>query len=236
MTNATSNTIANNDALTRSAAKAQAVADWRGQALSQLTPKIYYMALPVFVMLTSIAAIVFKPLSLIGYALILVSFIACTFIAFRLSRRDRAIRAQALLTPTLDLEALRGQLNVLASSVKLLVESHDFKDALITKRALSVVYGAIMPILARGPVTIETATSPGYPPHPEVDVSTMPGDPSDFHSMHLMRIEASLQRLQRMVETQDVMIFDETVAHVAGELIPPLRALQHQLPSSPAKT
>lgn len=236
MTSVTSNTIASSDAITRSAAKAQAVADWRSQALSQLTPKIYYMALPIFVMLTSIAAIVFKPLSMIGYGLILASFIACALIAFRLSGRDRRIRAQAMLTPTFDLEALRGQLNVLASSVKLLVESHDFKDALITKRAVSVVYGAIFPILARGPVTIETATSPGYPPHPEVDASTMPGDPSDFHSMHLMRIEASLQRLQRMVETQDVMIFDETVAHVAGELIPPLRALEHQLPSSAITT
>src|SRR3546814_1558535 len=91
--------------------------------------------------------------------------------------------------------------------------------------------GAIAPLLARGPTTVENAVAAGYPSYPDVDVTSIPSNPDDLISIHVLRIEACSRKLQTLVGAPSgEIIFSETVSRLAGEFIPPLRSIEAQLP------
>lgn len=213
---------------TRRQSLAEAKEEYRAYMLSQLAPKIYWLALPFIVIMANLL-VIFRH-DAIGIVLAVATNIACGYAAFHFYQGDRKVRILATLTPIYDKHALRAQIDVLASSVKLLVDCHPFADPTITQRGIGVIYGALSPLLARGPVTIETATVAGYPAYPDTDISTMPGDDSDFVSLHLLRIEASVDKFNALIDDEADWIFAEIISEVAGELIPPLRAIEAQIP------
>src|SRR3546814_16441355 len=78
---------------------------------------------------------------------------------------------------------------------------------------------------------VENAVAAGYPSYPDVDVTSIPSNPDDLISIHVLRIEACSRKLQTLVGAPSgEIIFSETVSRLAGEFIPPLRSIEAQLP------
>src|SRR3546814_16882231 len=84
-------------------------------------------------------------------------------------------------------------------SSDLLSDALQFGDPATSKRAVEVAFGAIAPLLARGPTTVENAVAAGYPSYPDVDVTSIPSNPDDLISIHVLRIEACSRTLQTLV-------------------------------------
>lgn len=216
---------------TRSAAEAEATAAHRARYLAKLTPRIVWFALPVLAVLINLSLIVVREPTFTEFAIAFAGLCLCAYSAITFYRDDQKIRAIAQLTPIYDREALRAQATVLHSTVLLLSEALKFGDPATSKRAIDVTFGALAPLLARGPTTVENAFAAGYPCFPGVDVSPMPADPNDLISIHLLRIETCSIKLRALVDgPADEIVFAETVSRYAGEFVPPLRSIEAQMP------
>jgi hypothetical protein len=232
MTNCSTTSNISPAVVTRSEAEAEATAAHRARYLAKLTPRIVWFALPLLAMLINIALIVFREPTAADFAIAFFGLCLCAYSAITFYRDDQKVRAIARLTPTYDKEALRAQATVLNSSYELLSQALKFDDPVMTKRAIEVMFGALAPLLARGPTTAENAVAAGYPRYPVIDFTPMPGNPKDMITMHLLRLEACSNKLQALVSVPpEEIVFAETVSRYAGEFIPPLRAIDAQLPT-----
>src|SRR3546814_20428996 len=83
-------------------------------------------------------------------------------------------------------------------SSDLLSDALQFGDPATSKRAVEVAFGAIAPLLARGPTTVENAVAAGYPSYPDVDVKSIPSNPDDLISIHVLRIDACSRKIQKI--------------------------------------
>lgn len=217
--------------ITRSEIEAAATAAHRAEYLAKLTPKLVWFLLPLVAATINISFLWLKQPTVLEYIVGFFGLCLCAYSALTFYRDDSRLRAIANLTPIYDVEAARAQIGVLSSSVKLLSEACRFNDAGMTKKSIGVVYSALAPILARGPTTIETAIAAGYPPYPDVDFTPMPGNAADMITIHLLRLEACATKIGAVASAKPgEMIFAETVSILAGEFIPPLRAIEAQLP------
>src|SRR3546814_9577859 len=132
------------------------------------------------------------------------------------------------------MDGLRAHFVVLNSTGALLADSLQFGDPATSKRAVEVAFGAIAPLLARGPTTVENAVAAGYPSYPDVDVTSIPSNPDDLISIHVLRIEACSRKLQNLVGAPSgEIIFSTTVPSLAGEFIPLLRSIEAHLLLAP---
>lgn len=136
---------------------------------------------------------------------------------------------QAELTPVFDIQNLRGQVLIVDRAWALLQKAAGYADINPKglRQAVETMHAALKPILARGPTTLENASVTGYKPYPGIEVVSLPGDDGDFISFHLLRIDGSLTRLRTLVASDQVL--SETASQIAGEFIPPLRAIEHQI-------
>src|SRR3546814_13392642 len=95
------------------------------------------------------------------FTIAFVGLCLCAYSAITFYRDDQKIRAIAQLTPIYDMAALRAQVGVLNSTVALLSDALQFGDPATSKRAVEVAFGAIPPLLARGPTTWENHVAAG---------------------------------------------------------------------------
>lgn len=214
--------------VTRSDFEAAARERYRHDTLRLLTPKwAYGLVIALFLGLQGlILGAVKAPEIAISIAIAVATVFF--FVATRFSRHDREIRLRASMTPIYDMLALRGQVDVLSSAVSLLQEVVDQKRGKpALRQASDALFSALKPLLERGPTTVENARVAGYPPYPDIETVAMPGDDQDFVTMHLLRIEASFLRLRDATTANGALA--ETVSQIAGEFVPPLRAIQAQL-------
>lgn len=217
--------------ITRSEIEAAATAAHRAEYLAKLTPKYVWLLLPLLAATINISFLWLNDPTALEYVVGFFGLCLCAYSALAFYRDDNRLRAIASLTPIYDVEAARAQIGVLSSAIKLLSEACRFNDAGMTKRSIEVVYSALAPILARGPATIETAIAGGYPPYPDIDITPMPGNPSDLITIHLLRLEACSTKIGAAANAKPgEMIFAETISLLAGEFVPPLRAIEAQLP------
>lgn len=206
--------------------KRDAIIDaWRRDTLANVTPKrtwamlgAAYVAVLVlsFLLLPQIPAVVVVALATMAAWIALV----------RLRRADARHRWVATLTPVVDRTTLGGEATILAAAVDALAATLRNPRSSVNVRleAIQTVMSAAAPVMARSGVTPEMATVEGYPAWPEVDRTEMPGQEGDFLSVHLIRVDATAKRLVLM--TAEPVLFEETVARVAAEVVPPLRAME----------
>ena len=213
---------------TRSEPKARAISAYRIETLRRLTPvRTWGLLLAGQIALFLVLLFLLdKPLILV-LALAASAFASAT-LSYRFLQHNREIRARAVLTPVLDLRVLRRQVAALRSAVTFITAAAaQPNDPKALRQAVFALYGAALPLMKRSETTIETASVAGYPPYPAVETMTMPGDDSDFLSFHVIRLEASCQKLETIVSNE--LVLAETVSQVTGEIIPPLRAIEAQL-------
>lgn len=142
----------------------------------------------------------------------------------RLMTRDEDAPEEATLIPVLDPAFVRAQYQRAAQVAAELISLAPSAPVDHFKSAIGRLVLALDPLMSLGGVTIESASVSGYPPYPEVAQTPMIGDDTDFVSFHLLRIDASLRRLEREVNAPLPAI--QKVAAASGEFIPPLRAIK----------
>jgi hypothetical protein len=150
------------------------------------------------------------------------------FLLVRIQRRNATYRTLSGLTPLLDLSVARGEAAILRAQFGNLLATMANPKATADQHRenLARVAASALPLMGRGGITEETAAVAGYPAWPEIDTTVMPGQEHDRLSVHLHRIDASISRLERTLASEDVVI-EETVGRMAGEIVPPARALAH---------
>src|SRR3546814_444384 len=190
MTNEANAPSASPAVLTRSQAEAEATAAHRARYLAKLTPKIVWFVLPILAICINLSLIIFREPTPADFTIAFVGLCLCAYSAITFYRDDQKIRAIAQLTPIYDMAALRAQVGVLNFTVALLSDALQFGDPATSKRAVEVAFGAIAPLLARGPTTVENAVAAGYQSSPDVDVTQIQSTPDDLLSIHVLRIEA----------------------------------------------
>lgn len=198
---------------------------WRRETLANVTPMRTWILLGSAYLCALILSLLLLPPVAAG-GVVGVATVAAWIILIRLRRADARHRWVATLTPVVDRTTLAGEATILAASVDALTATlrNPRSSSNVRLEAMQTVLSAAAPIMARASVTPQDATVEGYPAWPEVDRTEMPGQPGDFLSVHLIRIDATAKRLVTM--TAEAVLFEETVARVAAEVVPPLRAME----------
>lgn len=228
----TATAAASAEVRTRSDLEAEALKRYREETLALLTPSWmkFFIAgglLGGQILFTFLFFVIGgSPLLLPALAILPLGILI--WIILRINRRNREIHIRAELTPVFDMGNLRGQVLVVDAAWKFLQSAAQAaqNNPERLSQAVQTMFGALKPLLDRGPTTIENATVAGYKPYPGIETMSMPGDDADFISFHLLRIDASLARLASIANTEHVL--SETISQVAGEFVPPLRALEAQ--------
>ena len=218
------------DPITRTQRHEAEIAQWRARVLEHRVPTWQWIVLTAFAVSVLVGSYL-APMDaqgrpVIGLVLLLVGAVA-TFLGFRsLSKLDRAVKSYAALTPVVDEANLQGEVRIVAATADTLLKTIANPNSNLALRRLAVlgVMSAAQRVMNRGGVTPETATVAGYAPFPAIERVEMPGNPGDFQTVHLLRIDASAKR---MVDTaaKGGTLIAETFATMAGEVIPPARAL-----------
>lgn len=210
---------------TRTARREAVVDGWRQDMLAHLVSPVIWIGLALAYVAILIAAVFTRDL-MIGGAIGLLGTIIAWAIWWKLSTRDQHFRRLASLTPVVDRTTLRGEATILAAAVDALSATlnNARSNADTRLKAMQVVLSAAAPIMSRGNVTPQQATVEGYPAWPEIDRTEMPGQEGDFLSVHLIRIDATAKRLNFLMNEE--VLFEETVANIAAEVVPPLRAME----------
>lgn len=210
---------------TRTERREAVVAGWRSDMMSHVTGVGTWIVLALaYLVVLVVAIMVSHPVG--SPVIAVVATIVAWFAWWRLSRRDRHYRWLAALTPVVDKSTLQGEATILAASVDALSATlrNQRSDADTRLRAMQVVLSAAAPVMGRAGVTPQTASVEGYPSWPEVDRTEMPGQDGDFLSVHLIRLDATAKKM--MTAMGEDVLFEETVARIAGEVVPPLRAME----------
>lgn len=210
---------------TRSEKRDHGIAAWRADMLSKKTKSWQWAAIVLVYFSLSIAIAVGIPAPYSVAMIVFISLMAWLAIN-TLTKRDASITALARLTPIIVMSTLQGQVTILQRSIELLLKRLDEyqADPSNVLFAMQAVLNAARPIMERGGIEPQTASAEGYPAWPEVDRTEMPTAPGDFLTVHAMRLDATGQNLARIA--QERVAFEETVARIAGEVVPPLRAIE----------
>lgn len=210
---------------TRTERREAVEAGWRADMMKHVTP-VWVWALLAFAYLGTLCSAILLGDPLIGVGIGLIATAAAWLGWWRLSRSDRHFRWLAALTPVVDRSTLQGEATILAAAIDALSATlrNTRSDSDVRLRAMQNVLTAAAPIMARGDVRAEDATVEGYPAWPEVDRTEMPGQDGDFLSVHLIRLDATAKRL--ITSMNEEILFQETVARIAAEVVPPLRAME----------
>ena len=213
--------------VTRSERRDEAVEDWRARMLASTTSRGVHMAAALaHVLLVGAIVLILGRHVAVSAAVVLVLTVLAWIVMSRRIRRDDEIRALARLTPVLDPSVLKGEVDVLRAQFGafLATLSNPASRRQDHRAALGRVAAAAEPIMARDGIDERSASVAGYPAWPEIDRTRMPGDEDDRLTVHLLRAEASIMRLSRTVD-EGGQLLQETVARMAGETVPPLRAV-----------
>ena len=210
---------------TRSEKREHGINAWRNDLLSKKFKPWQWAGLAfLYVLLMTLAASTLQaiPAAVIIGILTLGAWIS----AYILAKRNASISALAQLTPIIDMTTFQGQATILRRSTDLLLERLNDKkaDPQSILFGMQAVLNAARPIMERAGITPETANAEGYPNWPEIDRTEMPTRPGDFLTVHAMRLDAITHNIMRI--TQERIAFEETVARLAGEVVPPLRAIE----------
>jgi len=210
---------------TRTERREAVEAGWRADMMAHVTPVWVWVLLATTYMITLCSAIWLGD-PLIGGGICVIATAAAWLGWWRLSRNDRHFRWLAALSPVVDRSTLQGEATILAASVDALSATlrNARSDPDTRLRAMQVVLSAAAPIMTRGGVRPEEATVEGYPAWPEVDRTEMPGQDGDFLSVHMIRLDATAKRM--LTSMGEEVLFQETVARIAAEVVPPLRAME----------
>lgn len=210
---------------TRSQRHAAIVEGWRQDVLSGLTSPWLWLALAAAYVLVMGLALRFAD-GPAGIVLALAATLVGWFALWRLRKNDIHRRWLATLTPVTDTSTMSGEITILNAAIDALAATLANPHATRPTRlqAVQQVLSAGAPLMTRGAVTVETATVAGYPAWPDVDSTEMPGQDGDFVAVHLMRLRATMTHLQTMASER--LVFEETVGRTAGEIVPPLRAIE----------
>ena len=210
---------------TKSEKREHGIATWRADLLSRRTRPWQWAG--IVLLYIALAFLVIAYLPPLVAVLMCVGLTLCAWLAIHvLIRRDANISALSKLTPIIDMTTYQGQATILRRSTDLLLErlNDKFSSTENVLFAMQAVLNAARPIMERGGIEPQTARAEGYPGWPEVDRTEMPTAPGDFLSVHAMRLDATAHNLVRI--SQERIAFDETVARIAGEVVPPLRAIE----------
>lgn len=213
---------------TRTELREAAVAKWREDMNASVTSPVMWSSLALVYVLGMALSALYLGSEPIVIALVVVALTAaCWTMLVRMRRRDRAFRSLATLTPLLDVSVARGEGAVLRAQFGALLATMANPKAARADhvQALDRLDAAALPLMRRGGVTPETAAVAGYPAWPEIDRTVMPGQENDRLSVHLHRIEASILRLCRTLDGEEVLL-EETIARMAGEIVPPSRSVR----------
>lgn len=219
---------------TRTSRREAVVAGWREQMLAEVH-RPHQWALLAAGYVAAMALTLMIPdlrFTLAAIALITAAF---WFMLNRMRRHDAHYRGLARLTPVVDRSTLQAEVSALAASRDELVATlgNPRSDTTTRLSAVGRVLLAATPIMARGGVTAETASVTGYPPYPEIDRTEFPGSDGDYTSVHLMRVDASVDRLARAVGSD--VILSESIASLAGEVVPPIRSMDAAIRAGTAR-
>lgn len=216
---------------TKSAKREAAISEWRRAMERQTTSWYVWVGVAAaYILAMGASFLLSSTLAKVTAALI---FTAIGWrILLRMRRHDHHVRALAKLTPVFDHSSLVGEIAILEASRDALAATLANPASSIETRlhTANQLLSAALPIMRRGNVTIETATVSGYPPYPEIDQTELPGSNGDYLSIHLMRIDASVTRIARAAAND--VILAESIGQLAGEVVPPLRALELALPKT----
>lgn len=213
---------------TRSEIREAAIEKWRADMLGAVSVKRMAGLGAAYVVLMIASLMLLQPWPIALLAVMAVLTALGWFLLVRIQRRNATYRTLAELTPLLDLSVARGQIAILRAQFGNLLATMSNPNATADQHRenLARVAASALPLMNRGGITEENATVAGYPEWPEIDRTVMPGQEQDRLSVHLHRIDASISRLERTLESEDVVI-EETVARMAGEIVPPARSLAH---------
>jgi hypothetical protein len=213
---------------TRTSRRDAVVAGWREQMLEEVTPVWKWIALAVLYVALMVLSIALPDMRLTLSVAFLAS-VGAWLVYARWRRSDIHHRALSQLSPVVDRSTLIGEATILSATNDALIATLQNPSAgkAVRIEAARRVLMAAEPIMARGGVTPETATVAGYPAWPEIDRTELPGSEGDFATMPLMRVDATVKRLSQLVQAD--VILAESIAQIAGEVVPPLRALEDAL-------
>lgn len=217
---------------TLSERKAEAIAQWRADMNAQ-RPKIWvYLLICSFaILLLNLSLLI--PNLIAQYVVVGLIGAAALYITRRIWIKDRSYLEISKLTPVLDRTNLTGEVNLVRASILAMLASLKNESATQATRVAAVrnVIREVQPILSRGNMTIKTATAQGYPAYPKIDRTEHPSQAGDYISMHLLSIEGSFRVLCN--SSDEDVVLAETIAHIAGRLIPPLRSVEEALAPAP---
>lgn len=210
---------------TRTEKREAIVAGWREDMLSHLTP-LWLWSTMALTYLVVLGAAIWTGDAIVAAMICAIATAAAWWTWWTLSRRDDHYRVLAALTPVVDRSTLQGEATILTAAVDALSATlrNPASSSDVRLRAMQVVLSAARPMMLRGGVETETATVDGYPAWPEVDRTEMPGEEGDFLSVHLIRLDATAK--SAMTAMSEEVIFQETIARIAGGVVPPLRAME----------
>lgn len=222
------------DPVTRSQRHESEIAQWREAVLSHRVPAWQWTCLGAFVVAALFAAYALpydrEGRPVIGLVVLALATLV-TVIGFRsLLKQDRAVVRYAALTPVVDVAILEGEVRIVAAAADTLLKTVANPNSTAALRRLSVlsVMSAAQRVMNRGGVTAETAAVAGYAAWPGIERAEMPGNPGDFQTVHLLRIDASAKRMVDTLGSGSTPIA-ETFATMAGEIVPPARALLSEM-------
>jgi hypothetical protein len=217
------------DPITRTQRHGSEIAEWRAKVLEHRVPAWQWAVLAAFFLVLVVGAL-FAPMQdgtpMVGLGMLAVASVV-TGLGYRsLSKQDRAVRSYAALTPVVDDAILVGEVRIVAAAADTLLKTVANPNSTEALRRLAIlgVMSAAQRIMNRGGVTVETASVAGYAAWPGIERVEMPGNPGDFQTVHLLRIDASAKRMVDTIDQGGTYIA-ETFATMAGEVVPPARAL-----------
>lgn len=210
---------------TRTAKRDAIIEAWRRDTLANVTPARTWTVLGISYVAVLVLSLLLLP-QVPAIVVVALATVAAWIALVRLRLADARHRWVATLTPVVDRTTLGGEATILAASVDALAATLRNPRSSVDVRleAIQTVMSAAAPIMSRSNITPQMATVEGYPAWPEVDRTEMPGQEGDFLSVHLIRVDATAKRLVLM--TAEPVLFEETVARVAAEVVPPLRAME----------
>lgn len=226
------------DPVTRTQRHGNEIAEWRAKVLEHRVPRWQWAALALFAVM-SLAASIMAPytdgMPITGLMMLVLGVVVTALGLRTLSRTDRAVRSYVALTPVVDDAILAGEVRIVAATADTLLKTiaNPNSNPALRRLAILGVMSAAERIMKRGGVTQETATVAGYAAWPEIERIEMPGNPGDYQTVHLLRIDASAKRMVDTIGKGGTLIA-ETFATMAGEVVPPARALLAEMePPSP---
>lgn len=150
------------------------------------------------------------------------------YVLMGIGYNDRDVLARASLTPTFDKDRLEAEISTLTAAITYLkATARGRADPHAMIHAVTRCFDALHPLLARGHLTLETATPDTIArPYLKAGDSSIAGDPELL--FHIRKAQRPLEWIYKAAE-QD-MVYGETIAHLAGNMIPHLRAIEGLFP------